>query len=179
MYFSINKKYTPKRIRQKILIYLRRLIRLRSTPRAIALGVAIGIFVAFTPTIGIQILLAAFFSSVLNANQPVAIIFVWTTNPLTFPFIYGFTYWVGNFFWNGPPLLKVRGILMKTDHALEKEDVWEFYDRLKTIIYLWRDIFIPLTIGGIIAGIIAGSIAYIIVLQIIVRYKKHYQIRKQ
>jgi len=179
MYFSLNKKYTPKRLRQKILIYLRRLIRLRSTPRAIGLGCALGIFIAFTPTVGIQILLAAFLSSIFSANQPVAIIFVWVTNPFTFPFVYGFTYWVGNFFWSGPPLSKVKGILMKTDYALDKEEVWAFYDRLKTVISLWRDVFIPLTIGGIIVGIIAGSVAYMIVLQVIGRYKKHYQIIKR
>lgn len=158
-------------------VYVRWFIKLRSTPRAIALGVAIGIFVALTPTVGLQIFIAAFLSTIFNANRPVAIIFVWVTNPFTFPFVYGFTYWVGNFFWCGPPLLKVKEILMKTDHALEKEDVWEFYDRLKTIISLWRDIFIPLSIGGIIVGVFAGGISYIIVLQMVIHYKKHYRSR--
>lgn len=173
MNFLINNKYTPKRLQEKIYTYLRGLVKLRSSSRAIALGVAIGIFVAVTPTIGLQIFIAAFLSSICNANRPAAIIFVWTTNPITFPFVYGFTYWVGNLFWSGPPLFKVKEILMKTDHALDKGEVWHFYDRLKTIMALWRNIFIPLTIGGIIVGAVAGCIAYIIALRVILYCKKH------
>ena len=173
MNFLINNKYTPKRLQEKIYSYLIWLVKLRSSSRAIALGVAIGIFVAVTPTVGLQIFLAVFLSSIFNANRPAAVIFVWTTNPFTFPFVYGFTYWVGNLFWSGPPLFHVKRILMKTDHALEKGEVWHFYDRLKTILTLWKDIFIPLTIGGIIVGVVAGGIAYIITLRVILYCKKH------
>jgi len=173
--FLINNKYIPKRLQEKIYTYLRGLVKLRSSSRAISLGVAIGIFVAVTPTIGLQIFIAAFLSSICNANRPAAIIFVWTTNPITFPFVYGFTYWVGNLFWSGPPLFKVKEILMKTDHALDKGEVWHFYDRLKTILALWRNIFIPLTIGGIIVGAVAGGIAYLITLRVILYCKKHFR----
>ncbi|GJQ50270.1 putative membrane protein [Candidatus Kuenenia stuttgartiensis] len=175
MNFLINNKYIPKRLQEKIYTYLRGLVKLRSSSRAISLGVAIGIFVAVTPTIGLQIFIAAFLSSICNANRPAAIIFVWTTNPITFPFVYGFTYWVGNLFWSGPPLFKVKEILMKTDHALDKGEVWHFYDRLKTILALWRNIFIPLTIGGIIVGAVAGGIAYLITLRVILYCKKHFR----
>lgn len=173
MNFLINNKYTPKRLQEKIYSYLIWLVKLRSSSRAIALGVAIGVFVAVTPTVGLQIFLAVFLSSIFNANRPAAVIFVWTTNPFTFPFVYGFTYWVGNLFWSGPPLFHVERILMKTDYALDKGEVWHFYDRLKTILTLWKDIFIPLTIGGIIVGVVAGGIAYLITLRVILYCKKH------
>ncbi|GJQ58944.1 MAG: DUF2062 domain-containing protein [Candidatus Scalindua sp. AMX11] len=147
------------------------LITLRGTPKAISLGVAIGIFIAFTPTIGLQIFIAAFFSIIFNANRAAAVAFVWITNPLTMPFIYGFTYRIGNFFWGGPPLVKVKQLLLKADYTLDKQGIWGVYDKLKILLSLGKDIFIPLSIGGTIIGIFAGSLSYVVVLKTIKYYR--------
>jgi len=50
---------------------------------AVARGLALGLFIAFTPTIPFQMLLAATGAFLLKADLPAAIVGVWVTNPLT------------------------------------------------------------------------------------------------
>ncbi len=51
--------------------------------RTVASGLALGLFIAFTPTIPFQMLLAATGAFLLKVNLPAAIVGVWVTNPLT------------------------------------------------------------------------------------------------
>ncbi|MFO8006844.1 MAG: DUF2062 domain-containing protein [Candidatus Brocadiia bacterium] len=50
---------------------------------AAANGLALGLFIAFTPTIPFQMALAAGGAVLLKVNLPAAIVGVWVTNPLT------------------------------------------------------------------------------------------------
>ncbi|MBN1816375.1 MAG: DUF2062 domain-containing protein [Sedimentisphaerales bacterium] len=50
---------------------------------AIAGGLALGLFVAFTPTIGFQMLLVACGALYFKVNLPIALAACWVTNPLT------------------------------------------------------------------------------------------------
>lgn len=62
------------------------------TPHQIALGVAVGTWVAFLPLIGIQTILSVSLAAALRANKAVCFPIVWITNPLTAAPIYG-TFW--------------------------------------------------------------------------------------
>lgn len=64
-------------------------------PHRLALGVAIGIFVTFTPTIGFQMALVVFLAWLLRANKVVGVPLVWITNPATIVPIYYPCYVVG------------------------------------------------------------------------------------
>lgn len=75
-----------------------RLARLRSEPDDIGRGMALGLFVGFTPTFGVQMLLALLFAFLLRQNKIAAVIGVWVTNPVTAPFIYGLEFQVGRLF---------------------------------------------------------------------------------
>ncbi len=55
----------------------------RSDKRAIAGGLAAGLFVAFTPTLPFQMLLAAVIAIYFKVNLPIALAACWVTNPLT------------------------------------------------------------------------------------------------
>ena len=46
-----------------------RFIRTRGTPREIALGFALGLFIGFSPTMGAQIVIAVFFASLLKWSK--------------------------------------------------------------------------------------------------------------
>ncbi len=72
-----------------------RLARIQSEPDAIARGMALGLFIGFTPTFGVQIILALLFAFLLRQNKIATFIGVWVTNPLTAPFIYGLEYEIG------------------------------------------------------------------------------------
>jgi hypothetical protein len=57
----------------------------------LARGVAVGLFIGLTPTVGIQTLLMLVMSVVLRANFPAAFVASCINNPLTFPaFYFGF-----------------------------------------------------------------------------------------
>lgn len=60
----------------------------RSDKRAIAGGLAVGLFMAFAPTIPFQMLLAAAAAIYFKVNLPLALAACWATNPLTIVPIY-------------------------------------------------------------------------------------------
>ncbi len=53
------------------------------TPHAIALGVAIAVFIAILPVIGLQTIISLALAAVFRANKAVCIPIVWISNPLT------------------------------------------------------------------------------------------------
>lgn len=161
---SRNGNGMAKRTRWRIwLVKARRyVLSLHGSPEQIALGTAIGIFVAFTPTIGFQIIIAAFLATLLNANRTAAIIAVWITNPFTLAPIYAFTYLVGIQFWPGPeqPVGEVYNILKGLVVRLMRFEAWALLDQFRTLLRLGKDMLVPMTIGGCVVGFIAGVITY-------------------
>ncbi len=88
------------------------LVKLRRSPQAIAGGFALGTFVAFTPTMGIQFFIAMILATLLNMNRPAAFVMIWITNIATVAPIYTFNYWVGSIFWEGPSVNEVYRTFM-------------------------------------------------------------------
>lgn len=125
-----------------------RLVRLRGSPEAIALGLALGMSVAFTPTIGFQIVIAAALATIFKVSRPAAVAAVWITNPATIPPVYAFTYWVGSLLYAGPSVRKVYGILMGIVGRLGRCDTWEMYGHMEVLVALSRDILVPLWLGA-------------------------------
>jgi len=72
-----------------------RFLKIRGTPQEIALGFAIGLFVAMSPTMGFQMIIAIPIAALFKSNKIAAAMAVWVSNPITAPFIYGPTYYVG------------------------------------------------------------------------------------
>ncbi len=155
------------------------ILRLRGSPEAVGLGVAIGTFVAFTPTIGFQMLLAALLATLLNANRPAALVPVWITNPLTIPPIYGFTYWVGSWFRAGPSPERVREVLEGLVSRLGQHDAWSAREPLSAVLALSRDVLVPLWIGGLLVGVGAGALAYLPAAEAVRRIRQLRQRRRQ
>ncbi len=66
-------------------------------PHAIALGVAVGVFVAFLPLVGFQTVIAIALAALLRANKIVCVPLVWITNPITLGPIYAGCIALGQF----------------------------------------------------------------------------------
>ena len=135
-----------------------RFIRIRGNPREIALGLALGLFIGFTPTMGAQIVIAVFFASLLKWNKITAIIGVHVTTPLTAPVIYGLTYWVG-------------AKLMGLTHPLNLKGGLDWH-HLVNMIDQAPNIFFALTIGGIVVGLPSAIIGYVASYALVDRYQK-------
>ena len=70
-------------------LYLRhRILRLNDSPRNIALGLALGAGVSFSPLMMTHLIQGGIFAYLLRANIPAALIGTIIGNPWTFPFIW-------------------------------------------------------------------------------------------
>ena len=148
---------------------LRSIVTLHGSPEAIALGTAIGVFIAFTPTVGFQMLLGALVATVFRASRPAAVIPAWITNPVTIPPIYAFTYWLGKFFWSGPGVGEVYQRLMAAMKNVTKLSWYSFHDQFMEFLRIVGDVFMPMLIGGIIVGAVLGIITYPVMLRAVRR----------
>ena len=158
--------------------FLNWLIRLRGSPQAIARGVAIGVIVAFTPTIGFQTLITLGIATLLNANRPVSIVPTWLTNPVTIPPVYAFTYYLGSFLWAGPDPAEVTRAMAAAAKELESLDLLAIRAQLGVFLDLGMDVFMPMWIGGLIVGAVAAAIAYPLTLRTVERLRERRRRRR-
>ncbi len=143
------------------------LVRLRRSPRAVAGGFALGVFIAFTPTIGLQIIIVIFLGTLLNLNRPAAIIAVWITNVATMVPIYTFNYWVGSLIWEGPPVTEVYKTFAAMGAQLVTLNFWDFWEQFEFMLGLSTSIIIPLLIGSLLVGIICAALTYLVCMSVI------------
>ena len=139
---------------------LRRMFTTYGTPHSIALGGSIGIFVSFTPTVGIQTLLAVPAALLLKANPVTAYFPIWITNPLTIPPIYYFNTYIG-------------ALILGTTDELS----WEFFKSINIDNALSKigDILWPMVLGSCIVGLILALLCYPIFYRIAAKIKERRQ----
>ncbi len=170
------------RMRRSVRVLLRRaahsILSLHGSPRDIALGTAIGVFVAFTPTVGLQMLIAALIATLVRANRPAAVIGPWITNPLTIPPIYALTYWIGTFFRKGPAAGEVYHRLVAVVASLKQFSWFAFHKQLTSFLRASANVFVQMMIGGIIVGLICAGISYPLMLRAVNRYRRR-RLRKR
>lgn len=154
------------------------LVRLRRSPRAISGGFALGTFIAFTPTIGVQFAIVIFLATMLNLNRPSALLAIWITNAATMTPIYTFNYLVGTFIWPGPPVGEVYITFQQLALTLLRLEIWDVFEQFGTILDLGREIIIPLMIGSTIVGMVSAAIVYAIS-QRLIRYMTGRRERKR
>jgi uncharacterized protein len=78
------------------------IVRAQGSPRSIARGTALGTWLTLTPTVGIQMAIAAFVGIPWGANMPIAIALIWLSNPFTILPLYYSYYWLGTVILPGP-----------------------------------------------------------------------------
>lgn len=135
-----------------------RFLKIRGSPRQISLGFSLGLFIGFSPTMGVQIAIAVFLASVLKWSKIAAATAVQITNPFTAPFIYSVTYYLG---------AKIMGIEkpLKADALMSLEALIETTRQAPQI-------FTALTIGGILVGLPLAIAGYFIVYRFFERYQR-------
>jgi hypothetical protein len=162
---SSKKSEKQRRSWRKVLRYI---VHQRDTPEAIARGLAIGLVVTFTPTVGIQILLSWLLATLFNANRMTAILPVWLTNVFTVPPTYAFTYWLGSHVvrTSSESPWTVMTALAK---RMNRHEFYLFHRHFREFFELGRDLFVPMMVGGLMVGGVAAAIAYPLTLRWIYR----------
>jgi hypothetical protein len=141
------------------------LIEHTGSPHAIALGFAIGVFVALTPTVGIQMVLGATIAHIFRANRVVAAGLAWITNPLTIVPIYYFNYRVGLVFLPGDESRGKAFIEALSDISFL--DPHSIATGFRLMAQEFAGIAGVLWLGSLIVAVICGVISYPIVRRIV------------
>lgn len=136
-----------------------RIMRLKASPHRIALGVAAGVFVAFTPFLGLQMLFACALAFILRASIPAAMLGTFIGNPLSWPAMWTGAYVAGTFLLGVKNPLRaemldqhidVLGRAMRTPSA----------QHIDAAASLLESLFLPLMMGGAALGLFMGAIFY-------------------
>ena len=154
------------KIREFVLTHYHKLMQIRDTPHAIAGGVAIGIYIGFTPILG-KTLLAVFGAWMLRCSKLSAAVAVnfhdvlWLFPPawlLLLRWEYCTGFWVISHPHRLPPKLPMKAILHMHD--------WLHW---KTLKVLW-----PTLVGSLIIALPIALLFYFITLKIVAHYQaKH------
>ena len=136
-------------LKQAIQNGITRFKKLNGEPHYVAMGMAIGVFVALTPTIPFHTIIAVGLSVILRASKTAAVIGVWFSNPLTIPLIYFGSY-------------KVGGLLFSDLSLCEGS-----CESISQLLELGIAVTLVTIAGGILLGIVPAIAAYFITRRII------------
>jgi uncharacterized protein len=142
-------------LRRALRYHWLKFLRLQEDPRKIAGGMALGVFIAFTPTIPFHMIGAITLAALLRVSPVTAFLGIQICNPLTIPAIYLAAYKVGQFLlYRGKPLVFPETFSFKA---------W--------ICVLWQG-GVALQVGGVILAVLPAIVAYFLTLWIVHRYQR-------
>jgi len=140
--------------------WARTIVSIRATPRQVALGVALGSFIAFSPLIGLQTLLAALFATLIGASKKAAMLAVWISNPLTMGPIFAVTYQLGLILGSPEPAAaSTTGPVLaaaETPMATLATNPYGF----EWLLHAGWGYILPMLLGGAAVGLVAAFLAY-------------------
>lgn len=151
----------PRRVRRFI---VHDLLHADDPPHPLALGVALGIFFAFIPFFGIQMVFVVLFAWLLKANKLVGTPLVWITNPATIVPIYYVCYMVGISMLGQPSIGSERWA-----ELAEPPAGWAAAAR-----FYWGGLYevgLPMLLGSVVVGFAAACPAYLITFHVICFYR--------
>jgi uncharacterized protein (DUF2062 family) len=141
--------------KQQIQSQYSKLKSLQGDPHYIAMGMAVGVFVAFTPTIPFHTVFAIGLAFVLKGSKPAALMGSWFSNPLTIPALYYGSFKIGDF-------------LLGTALA---ENIQS--NEIKVLLSLGWDVTVAMVAGGILLGIIPAISTYFLTFRLVSKLQSH------
>lgn len=155
-----------------------RVKRLPDSPHKIALGLACGAFVSFSPLFGFHFFYAAILAWMLRGNVMASLIGTAVGNPLTFPFIAASTMGLG------------RWMLGRNDSDSSFDEIVEAFGAFFTgvwqsvrawfgygptamdrLVLFLDEIFLPYFLGGMLIGLVGALITYFVSRPLVAAYQ--------
>ena len=134
----------------------RRLLAIDDPPERTALAFTIGIFIAFSPFLGLHTIMATVIAFAFRFNKVAIYTGTFINNPfLTLVPIIIASYAVGAFVLGRPLHIPDEGIeLLKDPHLFSRD----YYRRL--FVQSWNNIVWPFSVGGMILSVVCSLVAY-------------------
>ena len=152
---QIRQNQHERRLRRTPREILRAILMLDDSPHSIALGTAVGMFIAMTPTVGIQMVLVVAVSlltrRLFQFNRIAALLTVYVSNPFTVVPIYWFNYCVGAFF------VDANVTYADFEAALHYEGLAEWWATVETLLF---EVGTPLLLGSLVVATVTGLPTY-------------------
>ena len=134
----------------------RRLLAIDDPPERTALAFSIGIFIAFSPFLGLHTIMATVIAFAFRFNKIAIYTGTFINNPiLTLVPIIIISYAVGAFILGRPLAIPDEGIALLKDPHLFSRD---YYRRL--FVQSWNNIVWPFTIGATALSVVCSLLAY-------------------
>jgi len=145
----------------------RRLLALDDPPERTALAFSIGVFVAFSPFLGLHTILATSIAFIFRFNKLAIYSGTFINNPfLTLVPIIIASYAIGAFVLGRPLRIAPEGIeILKTNHLLTTD----YYRRL--FRESWQIVW-PFTIGATLLSVVCSLIAYPVTLRLLRAHRR-------
>lgn len=148
---------------KKILKYIYyRSVRVHGRPRKVAMGMAIGLAVGMTPTMGFQMILAVPLAALFGQNKFAAALGCWISNPASAIPLYSATYVLGAFLM-GRPVVPEAG----------------FVETFTSVEGVFSDILLPCWVGGLVFAVPVASLGYWLTYQGVVAYRVRKNMRRK
>jgi len=142
--------WPEKGFKRNFLYYWKRLVRIPESSHSIALGFSVGVFIAFSPFLGLHTILCIFISWIFGVNILSSIIGTFSGNPLTYPLMWASSIGLGDF------------ILGRQKLTYEKIQLSDFFE---------VDFFMSFFLGSLILGFLFAVICYFLIKYFIIIYK--------
>ncbi|MEM7167044.1 MAG: DUF2062 domain-containing protein [Planctomycetota bacterium] len=144
--------------------FIQRVAQINDTPESIALGATLGMFIAMTPTVGIQMILIVILNTIVRANRLAGVVMVYVSNPITMIPIYWVDYIVG-------VKLVGQGEALDREHFTavfeEFADHAGKWDWLAALSSLNTAVIVPTCVGGVFLGILCAIPVYPFTLRLV------------
>jgi uncharacterized protein len=144
----------------------RRLLAIDDPPERTALAFSIGVFIAFSPFLGLHTILATLIAFLFRFNKVAIYTGTFLNNPpLTLVPIIVASYAVGAFFLGRPLKIPAEGVeLLKNPHPL----TGSYYRQI--FVQSWYIVW-PFSIGGMILSVVCSVLAYPLTLRALRAYR--------
>jgi uncharacterized protein (DUF2062 family) len=144
----------------------RRLLAIDDPPERTALAFSVGVFIAFSPLLGLHTILATLITFLFRFNKVAIYVGTYVNNPfLTLGPIIFLSYAVGAFILGRPLRIPAEGIdLLKNPHLL----TGSYYRQV--FVHSW-DLIEPFAIGGTVLSVVCSALSYPLTLWALRKYR--------
>ena len=148
------------RIKQFIRLYV---LHSDDPPHKLALGISIGLFVAFLPFLGVKTILAIGLAWLLGGNKAVCVPMVWLSNPLTIvPMSYP-GYWLGCCIFQ-------QSLSEDWVQTLSSHETWIV--KANQLLNCFTEVALPLIVGCCLEALLMAVPTYFISLALISWFRR-------
>jgi uncharacterized protein len=141
---------------------LRRLLTLDDPPERTALAFSVGVFIAFSPFLGLHTIMATVLAFALRFNKVAIFTGTFVNNPfLTLVPIILASYAVGAFLTGRPLALPESGLVLLRDPHLLNAAYW------RDLFAQFWGVLLPFTVGGMVLSVVCSLAAYPVTLKLL------------